>query len=73
MNEELLESIDEAARAISRVANAITPTSALVSPDETGAYVSSLTEAAMGITAGLCRIAESIETLAGSVDRMFRK
>jgi hypothetical protein len=29
--------------------------------DATGGYVTSLTEAMMGVTAGLCRIAESID------------
>lgn len=31
--------------------------------DDTGGYVTSLTEAVMGVTAGLCKIAESIHGL----------
>lgn len=36
--------------------------------DEAGGTVTSLTEAAMGITAGLCKIAEAIDRLASAVE-----
>ena len=35
--------------------------------DDSGLSVRSLTEAAMGITAGLCRVAKSIEMLADAI------
>ena len=35
--------------------------------DETGGHVECLTEAVMGITAGLCRVAEAIADLAAAV------
>lgn len=49
------------------IASAITPRGASPSADATGGYVSSLTEAVMGLTAGMCRIADAIESLAAAV------
>lgn len=49
------------------IANAITPTGVLGGRDATDGIVSSLTEAVMGVTAGLCKIAESIENLAEAI------
>jgi len=54
---------DEIEYSINRIASAITPACA-GSSDETGVHIESLTEAVMGVTAGLCRIAESIGDLA---------
>jgi hypothetical protein len=49
------------------VATAIVPP---VQPgtDAAGNHIESLTEAVMGVTSGLCRIAEAIEKLAEAVD-----
>lgn len=52
------------------IANAIRPIGALPGKDATGGYVSSLTEAIMGITAGLDRVANNIELLADMVDAL---
>lgn len=49
-----------------QASEAITP-NAGGSQDATGGYVSSLTEATMGVTAALVRIAESISELASAV------
>lgn len=49
-----------------QIALAITPTG-LPGRDATGGSITSLTEAVMGITAGLVRVAESIESLAAAV------
>jgi hypothetical protein len=38
--------------------------------DATGGYVTSLTEGVMGVTAGLCKIAEAIEKLSEAVGRL---
>jgi hypothetical protein len=50
-----------------RIANAITPGHAAGSTDASGGHVESLTEAVMGMTAGLGHIAEAIESLADAV------
>lgn len=52
--------------ALSHIANAITPLDAGSGRDAAGGHVSSLTEAVMGITAGLFRVAEAIEYHADS-------
>lgn len=49
------------------LASSITPPEALGTRDASGGHVESLTEAVMGVTAGLVRIAESIEDLAEAV------
>lgn len=64
------EDIDQIAESIStglkRIAHAISADAA-PGHDETGGTVSSLTEAVMGVTAGLCRVAEAIGDLAEAV------
>jgi hypothetical protein len=55
------------ANAAARIADAITPANAGHGADAAGGHVESLTEAAMGITAGLCRIADAINALAEAV------
>lgn len=60
------EERSEIASALSDVAHAITP-SAFPAPDATGGTVASLTEAVMGITAGLVKVADAIEYLADAV------
>ena len=49
------------------VAKAICPQNAMAGKDATGGHVGSLTEAVMGMTAGLVRIAEAIDGLADAV------
>jgi len=51
----------------STLAQAIYPLSALPGQDATGGRIESLTEAVMGVTAGLVRIAEAIGDLAEAV------
>ena len=53
--------------AIGDLANTITATDAFAGHDATGGHVASLTEAVMGITAGLVSIASSIDNLADAV------
>lgn len=57
---------NEVAQAIKSLKEAITPT-AVGGKDATGGHVESLTEAVMGITAGLCRVADAINNLADAV------
>lgn len=54
---------------ISKLAEAITPQCAGNS-DAYGGHVESLTEAVMGVTGGLCSIAEAIESLADAVSSL---
>lgn len=68
------DQIDDVVRALGYLDRAITPRgsdSVLISGgnDATGGYVTSLTEAVMGITAGLCKIADAIDGLSAAVDR----
>lgn len=63
MDDEQVEIIEDA---ITKVAHAIAANAA-PGHDATGGTVASLTEAVMGITAGLCRVAESIESLADAI------
>lgn len=65
---------DAVAQGLTSIANAILPNAA-AGQDETGGTVDSLTEAVMGITAGLVRVAEAIgsigsglEEVAGAID-----
>jgi phage-related protein len=50
-----------------RIANAITPVAA-AGQDATGGIVLSLTEAVMGVTCGLVKIADAIDRLASAVE-----
>lgn len=56
MNDEEFHTLSESIRSIGR---AVTPC-AVAGTDETGSHVESLTEAVMGVTAGLCRIADAV-------------
>lgn len=58
--------IGDLSRSVYRVAESITPNVA-GNRDKTDNYVSSLTEAIIGMTAGLCKIADSINNLADVV------
>lgn len=62
----LVDVIDKATYRLAAIAQAIT---APVTPghDATGGNVGCLTEAIMGVTAGLCRIADAITELANAV------
>lgn len=59
----LVEAIDNLVDSNKRIADAITPNIA-GNTDATGGHVSSLTEAVMGVAAGLVEIAEAIRLLA---------
>ncbi len=60
------EELEEVARAIRSVGTAITA-DAQPSPDAVGGSVSSLTEAVMGMTAGLIEVAEALNNIADSI------
>ena len=64
---KFVKTMEELARNIGSVSEAITPYGVGVGEDATGGCVHSLTEAAMGITAGLVRIAEAIDGLSNSI------
>lgn len=55
------------AEAVRMVASAITPRGALPGTDSSGGHITSLTEAVMGITAGLFEVASAIRDLAEAV------
>jgi hypothetical protein len=66
------KSVEKLVRAFGELDRAITPrgsgnTLVTGGHDATGGYVTSLTEAVMGVTAGLCKIAEAIHGLSQSV------
>ena len=70
VDSRLLDAVQKLARHVGDVAIAITPSAApeLEGRDEAGGTVTSLTEAVMGITAGLVRVADAISELADSVE-----
>lgn len=59
--DDIAEAIRDNARATERLALAITP-AVEGSHDETGGYVTSLTEAAMGVTAAISKLADASES-----------
>ena len=61
------EQYDDLILCVERIAEAITPFVNEVGRDASGGYVASLTEAVMGMTAGLHKIADSISDLADAV------
>ena len=63
------EDLLEVAEAIRSVAYAVLPRTSVAGTDAAGGSVISLTEAVMGVTAGLHAIAESIDGLAQAVRR----
>lgn len=67
MEKQLAEAVRDLSCQAQRIANAITPIGAAPSNDATGGSIGSLTEAVMGMTAGMVRIAEAIEYLAEAV------
>ena len=64
--ENVVDVLDRLARRAARIADAITP-NIVGNKDASGGHVESLTEAVMGVTAGLCAIAEAIDGLAAAV------
>lgn len=55
----IVDVVDRLASSTKRVADSITP-NVLSSNDSSGCHVESLTEAVMGVTRGLCEIADAI-------------
>lgn len=62
----VVDALDSLARSTRLIAAAVTPT-AVPGTDATGGTVASLTEAVMGVTGGLVRIADAIAELAEAV------
>ena len=54
-------------RAASKIANAITPMAAMAGQDAQGGHVESLTEAVMGLTAAMSKVADSIQNVAEAI------
>lgn len=50
-----------------KIATAITPRAIVGNTDASGAFVESLTEAVMGVTGGLCKIAEALHEVADAI------
>jgi hypothetical protein len=59
---------DAIAQAINNLANAVTSVGAHGGTDANGGHVTCLTEAMMGITGGLVRIAETLDGVADAID-----
>jgi hypothetical protein len=59
--------LKDIADAIRQLANAVTIHDAVAGEDATGGSISSLTEAVMGITGGLVKVANSLEMVAGDL------
>lgn len=66
----VVDVISRLANSTLRIAEAITPRNTAPGRDACGGTVDSLTEAVMGLTAGMARIAESIESLASTYERV---
>ena len=65
----VVDVIDHLALRLGAVASSITPTNVSAGTDANGGHVESLTEAVMGMTAGLIAIAGAIDNLADAVRR----
>ena len=63
----IVDVVHSLAMAARKIASAILPADAAAGTCATGGTVDSLTEAVMGVTAGLVRIADSISELADAV------
>jgi len=63
----IVDVLDSLARQVGGVRKAITPNDCTAGTDATGGHVSSLTEAVMGLTAGMVQIAHAIDGLADAV------
>lgn len=64
----VVDVISQLAHSTNRIAQAITPSDAAAGRDAADGHVTSLTEAVMGLTAGMIEIAGAIKELAGAVD-----
>lgn len=62
-NSELIVHVHEISGALKKIAEAVVPAGSF-GTDKAGTGVESLTESVMGVTAGLCKIADAIEHLA---------
>ncbi len=62
----VVDALDGVQRSLRRVADAIAPVAA-PGKDTAGGHVECLTEACMGMTAGLCRIADSLADIAEAI------
>ena len=65
---DAMKSLELLVANIGRVANAITPLDAAEGRDATGVRVSSMTEAVMGVTAAMMKIANAIDRLAEAAE-----
>ena len=63
----LVRAVEQLADSAKRIGVSITPIAA-AGKDDNGGHVESLTEAVMGMTGGLIRIASAIESLANAVE-----
>ena len=66
-NANVVDVLNYLANSAGRIAKSITPLGDAAGRDATGGTVGSLTEAVMGITAGLVQVASAIESLADAV------
>lgn len=64
---DIVDVVSRLADAARLIADSIKPLDACQGTDATGGTITSLTEATMGMTAGLCQIADSINNLADAV------
>ena len=69
-NANVVDVLSSLSRSTRQIANAITPMGVAGGSDGCGNHVESLTEAVMGITDGLIRVADSISELAEAVRRV---
>lgn len=67
MEQDIRKELDGIGKSLNRIANSITPTGAMPARDAEGGHVESLTEAVMGMTGALSRIADNIQALADAV------
>lgn len=63
----IVDVLHDLSRSANRISQAITPQNASPGQDAAGNHVASLTEAVMGMTDGLVKIANAIESLANAV------
>jgi hypothetical protein len=66
--DEVAMAVNGIAVAIEHLADGITPLDALPGHDAAGGTVTSLTEAVVGLTAGMFKIAEAIERVAEALE-----
>jgi hypothetical protein len=68
LEKEQVEAMKALAHGVKLIASSITPVNALGTYDSAGQYVSSLTEALMGITRDLTTVADVMDSSAGEVN-----